>query len=541
MTPTRQNEEPHLLSLLGGAIDFGVYRIAVDPEARCGGRVASVSPSIRDIIGIEDPSRLDAWFEQIHPDDLARVIEANHRSWQQRTRCDEVARFYNANRGKWLWIRMISAPVFDAQGELVHFAGLVLDITEQKQAEEELRTRTQENERAQEALRKARDVLEQRVNERTRELELTNESLRSEIEQRRCAEESLQLSQALYSEVFDHSPLQMFIQEVLPDGRFRILRTNPAHQEASGMPPEKIWGKTVEDLVIPEVAQTITRHYLDCIEAGHPIEYEEQGPSPYWNLERIRTFRTTLAPVYDSRGNVVRLVGASEDITDQKRAERIIMERTRDEAIAAERGRLARELHDAVTQTLFSTALTADVLPKIWENDAQAGQAKLAELRELTRGALAEMRTLLMELRPDALAEANLQDLLRHLTNAFIARTRIPTSLLIDGDSVPPVDVKIAFYRIAQEALNNIARHTDPERVTLSLVSEPGQTELALVDDGQGFDLRQAPGADHHGLRIMHERAEEVGADLEITSQIGKGTCIHLRWADDRYRSLSSD
>jgi signal transduction histidine kinase len=250
-------------------------------------------------------------------------------------------------------------------------------------------------------------------------------------------------------------------------------------------------------------------------------------------VERIRTFRTTLAPVFDQQGKVIRLVGSSEDVTEQKQAEKIIMERTREQAINDERGRLARDLHDAVTQTLFSTTLTAEVLPKIWEKNPQAGQKKLAELRELTRGALAEMRTLLLELRPDALADAKLEDLLQHLTNAFIARIRVPIQLQVEGACELPLDVKIAFYRIAQEALNNIAKHADPDLITVSLHCQPAQIELAIKDDGQGFDPDQMIGTDHYGLLIMRERAEEAGASLEINSQINRGTSILLTWRVD--------
>lgn len=391
----------------------------------------------------------------------------------------------------------------------------------------------QENRRAQESLTKAHNELEQRVFERTEELKRANEKLRTEIEQRKRAENLLQISQALYSEVFEQSPLQIFVVEVLPEDQFRVLRTNPAHQYASGMPPENIWGKTIEEIVIPEVAKSINQHYSDCVKARQPIEYEEQGPAPYWDLENIRTFRTNLAPVFDHQNNVIRLVGSSEDVTEQKKAEMIILERTREQAITAERGRLARDLHDAVTQTLFSTTLTAEVLPKIWEKNPQEGQKKLAELRELTRGALAEMRTLLLELRPDALAEAKLEDLLVHLKNAFIARARVPIQLLIEGDCILPLDVKIVFYRIAQEALNNIAKHADPDHISVSLICQPTHIELMIKDDGQGFNPDQTLDMDHYGLRIMRERAEEVAADLEIKSQINQGTCILLKWPID--------
>ena len=391
-------------------------------------------------------------------------------------------------------------------------------------------TNALENKRAQAALKQAHEELEQRVIERTQELERTNKTLQIEIEQRKRAEESLRISQALYLEVFDNSPLQIFVQEVLPDYRFRVLRTNPAHQQASGMPPEKIWGKTIEELVIPEVAQAINQHYMDCLRAGRPIEYEEQGPAPYWNLDRIRTFHTTLAPVYDHQGKAVRLVGSSEDITDQKVAAEIILQRTREQAVAAERSRLASELHDAVTQILFSTTLTAEVLPRIWEKDPKEGEKKLAELRELTRGALAEMRTLLMELRPDALADAELKTLLQHLTNAFIARARIPVQLRVEACEELPLGVKIAFYRVAQESLNNIVKHSEATQVTLSLKCRQKSVELVVEDNGQGFDPDRDPGADHFGLRIIQERAEQIGAMVKISSQLGYGTRVKMLW-----------
>lgn len=685
--------DPSLISLLEDAIEFAVYQIAVDRTHPHGGRVVMFSPSLIEIAGIDDPLNFNAWFINIHPEDKQRVIEANRRSWTEAVRYDQTARHYNKTKGAWTWVRTISTPVFDAENNLSHFTGLVMDITEQKLAEDELKYRStfenlilslatkfinlppedldtaicdalksigeftgvdrsylfsfsenqetltcthewcasdispqiqnlnqipianlqwsnnqifhgkvlhipsvsqlppeaqnerieftrqsiqsllavpmeyqgkvkglmgfdsvlkektwpddsvallkvvasiiinaQENKKAQKALLAAYDDLEQRVAERTLELEIANSKLHKEIEQRKQAEDSLKISKALYSEVFENSTKQLFIIEVLPNENFRILRTNPKHQQHSGLSPDLIWGKTIDEVIMPEVAQSIRQHYLDCIKARHAIEYEELGPSPYWDTENMRTFRTTIAPVFDDKGEVVRLVGASEDITDQKVAEKILMENARQEAVSAERSRLARELHDAVTQTLFSTTLTAEVLPKIFEKNPKTGFEKLGELRELTRGALAEMRTLLMELRPEALADAELVDLLQHLVNAFIARARIPVDLTIKGDCSLPVDVKIGFYRIAQEALNNISKHADPEKVLVSLACHSETIDLIVDDNGRGFETARLIGTDHYGLRIMQERASEIGAELEITSQINQGTHVHLRW-----------
>ncbi|MBE2223505.1 MAG: GAF domain-containing protein, partial [Anaerolineae bacterium] len=121
-----------------------------------------------------------------------------------------------------------------------------------------------------------------------------------------------------------------------------------------------------------------------------------------------------------------------------------LFEEAENVAIAAERNRLARDLHDAVTQTLFSASLIADVLPRIWERDHDQGRQRLEELRELTRGALAEMRTLLLELRPATLTESSLADLLRQLTQAIGGRSRLPIALSIEGERPLPPEIQIA-------------------------------------------------------------------------------------------------
>ena len=141
-----------------------------------------------------------------------------------------------------------------------------------------------------------------------------------------------------------------------------------------------------------------------------------------------------------------------------------LFEKAEDVAIAAERNRLARDLHDAVTQTLFSASLIAEVLPRIWERDPDEGARRLAELRELTRGALAEMRTLLLELRPATLTESSLAELLRQLAQAIGGRSRLPIALHIAGERALPPETQIALYRIAQEALNNVGKHAGANR-----------------------------------------------------------------------------
>jgi signal transduction histidine kinase len=198
-------------------------------------------------------------------------------------------------------------------------------------------------------------------------------------------------------------------------------------------------------------------------------------------------------------------------------------------AIAAERNRLARDLHDAVTQTLFSSSMIAEVLPRIWARNPEEGRRRLEELRQLTRGALSEMRTLLVELRPAALADTDLGDLIGHQVNAFLARTRIRVEYTRNCAHNPPVEVKEAFYRIAQEAFNNIAKHAEATHVRVELNCDPNQAELTIQDNGIGFDPRSI----HHeglGLEIMAERARNVDAQLEVNSQPRGGARLRVVW-----------
>jgi signal transduction histidine kinase len=206
-------------------------------------------------------------------------------------------------------------------------------------------------------------------------------------------------------------------------------------------------------------------------------------------------------------------------------------EQIREAAAAEERGRLARDLHDAVTQTLFSASLTAEVLPRIWERDPQEGMKRLEKLRELTRGALAEMRTLLLELRPSALTEVPLCELLRQLAEGIAGRTRIQIDVNVKDRRALQSDAQISLYRIAQEALNNVAKHSNATRAEVDLQFDQQRVRLHIADNGCGFDPA-ANSAQHLGLRIMAERAQAIGADLSVQTQLGEGTCVTVLWVE---------
>jgi two-component system nitrate/nitrite sensor histidine kinase NarX len=208
-----------------------------------------------------------------------------------------------------------------------------------------------------------------------------------------------------------------------------------------------------------------------------------------------------------------------------------LYERAQALAVLEERQRLARNLHDAINQSLFSAGLIAEVLPRLWERDQAEARRSLEDLRRLTRGAMAEMRALLAELRPSTLTDAELGDLLHLLGNAFTGRTNIPAKVTVVGQGTLPADVQVAIYRVCQEALNNVAKHAGASLVKINLKHDGTAIDLSIRDDGKGFKTERTTSG-HYGLSMMQERAEAVGARLSITSQPGHGTELTIRWEE---------
>jgi signal transduction histidine kinase len=241
---------------------------------------------------------------------------------------------------------------------------------------------------------------------------------------------------------------------------------------------------------------------------------------------RIRTVLWANVILRDSQEEIAGSLSVGTDITELRRKEADL--RT---AVAEERSRIASDLHDSVTQMLFSTSAIADALPEVWERYPEEARRGLADLRQLTTGALAEMRALLLELRPAALLEKRLDELLVQLADATVGRTRIPVNAEVNCDRPLPDDVQIGLYRVAQEALNNVIKHSQAQKATLALSGDAERVILTISDDGQGFAAESVdPG--RLGLKIMQERVREIGGNLNVQSTPGKGTTIEVTWVD---------
>lgn len=201
-------------------------------------------------------------------------------------------------------------------------------------------------------------------------------------------------------------------------------------------------------------------------------------------------------------------------------------------AALSERARLARELHDSVSQALFSMTMHARAAQLAMDkagvdpDDPLAGS--VGHVYDLTRDALAEMRALIFELRPDALADEGLVAALRRQGAVLSARERIIVT--VDGPEprIPvTAEVEQQLYRIAVEALHNVAEHARATEVSVRVETDPRTVRLTVADDGAGFDTR-APHAGRPGRSTMAERADAVGARLTITSAPGEGTTVSV-------------
>src|SRR3990172_2152424 len=428
----------------------------------------------------------------------------------------EVDRRYIRKNGEVFWAHVTMSAVRGLDGQPVFLIGMVMDIDEQKKMQERIRE-----------------------------------------------------SQARFQALYDNVAVGIAVMTL----ERRPIAFNSTTERIIGYELDELQNVDLRLLAVPE-DRAMDMELLQELKEGKRNSYVMERRYRH-KSGRIFWARINYSLVRDLEGKPDYLVGIIEDIDDQKHAaerlaaqeveyrhtleqsveerthklaeanqrlqkeieERLIIEeqlakKAAQEAVTAERTRLARDLHDAVTQTLFSSSLIAEVLPDLWEMDIEEAKKSTEELRQLTRGALAEMRTLLLYLRPASLTQTRLSDLLRQLCEAFIGRSRLPITLTIESERNLPPEVQIAFYRIAQESLNNVFKYARARQVNVSLLLSASGVKFEVCDNGIGFDTSTSKPTSL-GMRIMRERAEAIGADFHIFSTPGSGTCVEVTWNEN--------
>jgi PAS domain S-box-containing protein len=289
-----------------------------------------------------------------------------------------------------------------------------------------------------------------------------------------------------------------------------------------GYRPEELMGRSSEIVMHASSAEAFAEGYRWQIE--HPdgdqtyrvnLRHRDGHPVPV-ELHNVGT------PVQGRYGGGT---GSIREISETLRLEREIREQAAELAAGRERAHLAQELHDSVTQLLFSMTITAGAARMLLDQDKPGVASKLEQLSELGREALSEMRSLILELRPGSLAETGFIPALRTHLAAVQDRTGLVIHLEVSPDLARlPAPVEDVLYRIAQEAIHNVVKHARAHEVTVRVSSPSDLVRLEIIDDGIGFHRREGVGG--LGLPGMAARAENRGGSVTVESARGGGTIV---------------
>jgi PAS domain S-box-containing protein len=340
----------------------------------------------------------------------------------------------------------------------------------------------------------------------------------------RLADEARRQTEQTLHSFYDSAPFLMGVGQLDGDQTV-VLSANRAMGKAVGADPGAIAGRRGVDIGNPpEFEKALCDAYREAERTRRPVSFEQAMS----NADGEVVLNVTVAHIgADSDGEPL-FSFIAEDVTERRRTQKILLERELAAAAEEERSRLARDLHDSVTQALFAASLKAEALATADDVAPETARA-VEDVRRLTGGALAQMRTMLLELRGESLDKIPIRQLLRNVVEATESRTQTVVELSIEGADILPPSLHVAVYRIAQEALNNVARHARAEHARVELHTGASRVRLSVSDDGQGFEPGPQ-GPAHLGLRSMQERAAEAGADLRVESAPGRGASIILEW-----------
>ncbi|RJX30462.1 MAG: PAS domain S-box protein [Desulfarculus sp.] len=409
--------------------------------------------------------------------------------------CKDVSYQFIKKDGSVVEVLLSAIAERDEAGRIVKSLAVLSDVTTLKRTEEELR-------RAQEKLSQHSRDLERQVRQRTREI----------------------------TSFLRYTPAVVYMK----DAQGHYVMVNSRFEEMCGLDTEQLWGKTVQEVFPPAVAAQFQANDQRVLESKRPYQVEERVP----HGGEEYTYLSVRFPIIDEGGQVSRLCGIMVNITDLQRAQEKLR-RLSGSIMASqekERNAIARELHDELGQVLTALRMDAVWLRRHLEGADAKAQARAENMCAVIDQTISEVRGIATRLRPPALDDLGLVDALEWHTAEFERRTGI--ACVFTHAQVPPVGdtIAIAAYRVAQEALTNVARHSGASNVDVALRSDDGRLELSVVDNGAGFAAERLSEREGLGIAGMRERASLAGGELSLRSRPGQGTEVILRLPLDQPR-----
>jgi len=408
-------------------------------------------------------------------------------------------------------------------GEEIFFTGILRDITERKRMEEELR--------------KSRDELEIRVQERTAELRSVVEALQDEMAERKQTEEELR-DISLYARSLIEASLDPLVT-ISRGGK--IMDVNSATELVTGLSRDHLIGSDFSDYFTePEKAK---EGYKEVLLKGFVRDY----PLSIRHTSGRTTDVLYNAALYKNEvGEMQGIFAAARDISERKRAEEALREsENRLRSLSSqlltvqenERKRIAMELHDGIGQLLTAVKFKVESILQVkGKGKAKAKEESLEAIIPMVKESVEEVRRIQMDLRPSTLDDLGILATLGWFCREYQKiYSRIRVQKEIDHqESEVSTPLKTVIYRVMQEALNNIAKHSKADLVYLSLRKKENKIELTIKDTGMGFDLEEILSPERSkrglGLNSMRERTELSGGTFVIESTAGKGTTIRAEW-----------
>ena len=353
-----------------------------------------------------------------------------------------------------------------------------------------------------------------------------------DISERLRLEGELSRSEARFRFLVQKSPDIVFSTDA--EGRFTFL--SEAIERVTGHQAEDILGQHFSVLIDQSTAPIAGNRWTELV--ADPTREQQAALVLVATDGRRVPVDVRAIGVLDGDGEFAGIQGATRDVSDQIRLENELRRQAGELAAGEERAHLARELHDSVTQALFSMTLVSRSVEMLLEKDPVAARDQLTQLRELQKEALAEMRALIFELRPGNLEQDGLVRALKTHASALQGRLGLPIVVESDLADRLPLSAEEVLYRIAQEALHNVVKHAAARSVRVEVRREGGAVRLRVEDDGKGFDPARVPDG-HLGLAGMRARADRVGAEFSCASRPGDGTTVEVRMSAEALADLA--